>query len=200
MEAKELFIKEEIYYFTDKTKWEANTAKVVEIVKNYIERNNVKNIIVASSYGYTAVELVKALDRRDLNIVVVKMSKAVDDIYEVVFEPERKNFLDSRGIPLLAATHALTGAVDYAITERFKGLPPTTLIAETLYLFSQGMKVCVEVTMMAVDAGLVVEGEETIAIAGTGQGADTAIVVKAASSTNMFNLDIHKILAMPLQK
>jgi hypothetical protein len=37
-----------------------------------------------------------------------------------------------------------------------------------------------------------------ISVAGTGQGADTAITATSAASANLFDLKIHRILAMPL--
>jgi hypothetical protein len=42
------------------------------------------------------------------------------------------------------------------------------------------------------------EGVEVISVAGTGQGADTAIVATSAASANLFDLRIHRVLAMPL--
>jgi hypothetical protein len=59
------------------------------------------------------------------------------------------------------------------------------------------MKVCVEIIAMACDAGVLPEGVKVIACAGTGNGADTAIVATSAASANLFNLRIHRILALP---
>jgi hypothetical protein len=73
-------------------------------------------------------------------------------------------------------------------------------VAQTLYLFSQGMKVCVEVIAMACDAGLVPEGVQVVSCAGTGHGSDTAIVATSACSANLFDMTIHRVLAMPLGK
>ena len=61
------------------------------------------------------------------------------------------------------------------------------------------MKVCVEIVMMAVDGGCVPAGEKVIVIAGTGRGADTAVVVQAASSRNLSDLHIMEIICKPLQ-
>ena len=59
------------------------------------------------------------------------------------------------------------------------------------------MKVCVEVALMAADGGYVANAEEIIAIGGTGEGADTAVVLKVAYTTNFFDLKIREVLAMP---
>ena len=70
-------------------------------------------------------------------------------------------------------------------------------MANTLRVFGQGLKVAIEITMMAADAGLVSPEEEVIAIAGTGRGADTAIVVKPANAHNAFALRIKEIICKP---
>ena len=68
---------------------------------------------------------------------------------------------------------------------------------DTLYCFSQGMKVAVECLLMAADAGLIVLGEETIAIGGTSAGADTAIVCWPTTPRAFHKLEIREILAKP---
>jgi hypothetical protein len=62
------------------------------------------------------------------------------------------------------------------------------------------MKVCFEITLMAADAGAIPIGENVIAVAGQGRGADTAIVIKSANTTSLFDLDVQEILAKPIQK
>jgi hypothetical protein len=64
-------------------------------------------------------------------------------------------------------------------------------------LFGQGIKVCVEVTIMAADAGLIPMDSEIIAIGGTAWGADAAVVLEPAHMTNFFDLKIKEIIAMP---
>ena len=72
-------------------------------------------------------------------------------------------------------------------------------MANLLRTFCQGMKVCVEITFMAVDGGHVAPGEQVVVVAGTGRGADTAIVAVAASSTRLPELHITEIICKPLQ-
>jgi uncharacterized protein len=52
--------------------------------------------------------------------------------------------------------------------------------------------------LMATDAGHVKSGEKCIAIAGTGRGSDTALVMQAASSQHLRQLRVNEILAKPL--
>ena len=71
------------------------------------------------------------------------------------------------------------------------------MVRETLYRFSQGMKVAVEIALMAADAGLIPVDREVIAIAGTGEGADTAIALQPAYSRKFHELKIKEIIAKP---
>lgn len=61
----------------------------------------------------------------------------------------------------------------------------------------QGMKVAVEIAVMAADAGLLEREKEIIAVAGTAGGCDTAVVLSPAYSTNFFDLRIREIITMP---
>jgi hypothetical protein len=50
---------------------------------------------------------------------------------------------------------------------------------------------------MAADAGLVRTDEDVISIGGTSEGADTAMVLRPANSSNVFDLKIREIIAKP---
>jgi hypothetical protein len=59
------------------------------------------------------------------------------------------------------------------------------------------MKVAVETSIMAVEAGLAAEGVEAIAVGGTNEGADTAIVLKPAFARKAKDLRVCEILCKP---
>jgi hypothetical protein len=63
-------------------------------------------------------------------------------------------------------------------------------------MLGQGVKVCVEIAAMACDAGLA-PADDVICVAGTGQGADTACLIKADSSNRFFQIRVREILAKP---
>ncbi len=71
------------------------------------------------------------------------------------------------------------------------------IIAYTLRIFGEGMKVVCEIALMAADAGLVRTDEPVIAIAGTGRGADTAVVLRPANAQTFFDMRIMEILCKP---
>jgi hypothetical protein len=57
--------------------------------------------------------------------------------------------------------------------------------------------VCVEIVFEACDAGLVEEGKDVVAIAGTGRGADTVCIIRASVSKRFHDLKVKDILAKP---
>ncbi|MCW4008465.1 MAG: hypothetical protein NWF09_07265 [Candidatus Bathyarchaeota archaeon] len=71
------------------------------------------------------------------------------------------------------------------------------LISNTLRLMGEGTKVCVEITLMAADAGLIPVDEDVVAIAGTGNGVDTALRIKPANTARFFDLKIKEVIAKP---
>jgi len=70
-------------------------------------------------------------------------------------------------------------------------------VRETLYTFSQGMKVAVECLLMAAEAGLLAMDQEVISIGGTSDGADTAIVCWPAYPRTFLSFEVREILAKP---
>jgi hypothetical protein len=91
----------------------------------------------------------------------------------------------------------LTHSIETAFSTKFSGLYPTLIVANTLRRFGEGAKVCCEIVMMAVDAGLIPEREEVLAVAGTARGADTVMVLKSAASKRFLDLRVLEILAKP---
>jgi hypothetical protein len=59
------------------------------------------------------------------------------------------------------------------------------------------MKVAVECVLMAADAGLLDMDQEVVSVAGTGNGADTAIVCQPAYPRKFLGFEIREILAKP---
>ena len=71
------------------------------------------------------------------------------------------------------------------------------IVTEAFRRFSQGVKAAIECAIMAADAGAVPVDKDIISIAGTGKGADSAIVVQAASQNRFFDMKVREVIAMP---
>ncbi len=108
------------------------------------------------------------------------------------FPPELTKQLEKQG-------HVVHFGTMLFHTENLYGMATPRVMAILLRTFSQGMKVCIEIVLMAVDGGCVASGEKVIVIAGTGRGTDTAVVVLAASSKDLPNLHVTEIICKPFQ-
>jgi uncharacterized protein len=86
--------------------------------------------------------------------------------------------------------------VERSIFKKYNGSYPALLIADTLRLFGQGVKVAVEISIMAADAGMLT-GNDIISIGGSGKGADSAIVLKPANQSDLFDMRIREIMCKP---
>lgn len=181
-----------IYYFENPG--EQNTDKLIELVKQRKEQLGIKNIVVASVSGKTGLKLREAMD--DVDIVSITHHAGFKEKGMLEIAPEYENKLKEKDITFYTGSHALSG-VGRGISNKFGGVTPVEIIAATLRLFGQGIKVCIEVTIMAADAGLIPMDCEIIAIGGTGRGVDAAVVLEPAHMNNFFDLKIKEIIAMP---
>ena len=107
--------------------------------------------------------------------------------------------LESSMRAILQSGHtAFTLSRSFYLSLSFHGVYPVEIIAAALRMFGQGTKVCVEVATMAADAGMIPSGEPVIVVGGTGQGADTALILKAANSCRILDTKIEEIICKPL--
>jgi len=185
-------MEKKIHYFENPGS--ENTDKVIELVKARKEELGIDYIVIASASGSSGAKLAQKIE--DTHIVNVTHHAGFRGEDKTEVKEEYRKELDDRGIPIYTGSHALSG-VGRGISNKFKGVTPVEVIAETLRMFSQGVKVCVEISIMAADGGLLPTDSEIIAIGGTGTGVDTAVVLKAAHQGNFFDLRIHEIICMP---
>jgi hypothetical protein len=122
----------------------------------------------------------------------------------IVVGPDRESFntdllkkLEDNGVPILFLRE-----VKYIYPERMRN---------AFRKLSEGVKVCMDIVMIAAERGIVPEGEEVVAVAGTGTirfkaggGADTALVVIPRKSDSFNTLpekearrDVKEIICKP---
>ena len=154
----------------------------------------IRDIIVASTTGETGVLASKLF--RGLNIIIVTHHFGFSKPGVQELDEENRRQILANGAKILTTTHALSGA-ERAIRQKFSTIEPLELIANTLRLFGEGTKVCVEITLMAADAGLIPVDRNVLAVAGSGRGADTALLIKPENSSRFFDLRIKEIIAKP---
>ena len=166
------------------------TQETIKKAVDYAKENNIKNIVVATTTGGNLTYLE---DEKDLHIVGV--TNAYDQGQNQMREEVRKHF-EEAGMDIVTAGHALSGA-ERCFSTYFGGYGPTEILANTLRMFSQGVKVCVEVSTMALDAGKIPYQEKIVAIAGSGRGADTVVLLTPSYTKSILDTKVHKIIEMP---
>ena len=180
---------------------QAGTDRLITAVKRRVRELGIRHVVVATTTGDTAVRMARALKGTRARVVGVTyhagFSGKGDDLG---LKPECRTTLERAGHQVLICSHALSG-VERSIGNKFGGVSRVEIIAHTLRLFGcDGIKVAVEVAVMAADAALVPTDREIIAVGGSGRGADAALVLKAAHMNNFFDLEIREILAKARQR
>ena len=180
------------YYF--EKAGEENTDALLGFAKDYAEKESIKDIVIASTTGKTGAKASKTF--KGCNVVIVTHCFGFREPGEIELQEEYKREILANGAKIFTGIHALS-SVERAIRKDFGTIQPLELIANTLRLMGEGTKVCVEITLMAVDAGLIPVDKDIVVIAGTGRGVDTALRIKPANTSRFFNLKIREVIAKP---
>ena len=171
-----------------------NTEKALQIAKDEALKRGIKCLVVASTRGDTGLQAARMLQGTDIKLIIVTHSTGHTEAGVQLISEEAKKEIESLGGIVFTGTDTFTG---YEKVMGARGwFSPQALISTVLRMFGQGMKVCVEIVAMAADANLI-PVEDVISVAGTGRGADTAVVVEAKSTNRLFNMKIREILAKP---
>lgn len=173
-----------------------NTDAVVHCVIDRIEQGGIEHVVVATTTGDTGVRFMEALKETNAHLICVTHHMGFRQPNQIELEPILASQLREGGARVLTMSHALSG-VARSISKKFGGTSTTEMIAHTLRMFGQGMKVCVEIAVMAADAGIIPVGRDVICVGGTGRGADAAIVLQPAHMNAFFDMKIREILCWP---
>jgi len=155
---------------------EENTAAVLNIARERAKELGISQILIPSVRGATAEKSLDFFSTDNLTLFFVGTDPAR-------FSPEAKNHIEAAGFKL-----AFYKEVDYQYTDEVKN---------AFRRFGQGTKVAVELTLIAAQVELVEPGTEVVALGGSAKGLDTALVTKAATSDEFYELEIREILCKP---
>lgn len=171
-----------------------NTGRTLELAKARAEELGIRSIIVATTLGDTGRKV--AEEFQGYNVVAVTHVTGFRGPDEQELTDENRAAIEAAGGKILTATHAF-GGIGRAVRKRLNTYELDEIVAYTLRNFCEGMKVVCEIALMAADAGLARTDEETLVIAGTGRGADTAVTLLPANTADFFNLRVLEILCKP---
>lgn len=169
-----------------------NTGATLETAVSAAKERGIGHIVVASNTGATASGLIGC----GLQVVCVAHANGFAKPGENEMPEDARRQLEAAGFRVYVGAHVLSGA-ERGLSRRLGGIYPVEIIAYSLRMLGQGAKVCVETSVMALDAGLIPYGVPVVAIGGTGRGADTAAILTPAHSNAILETKIHEILCKP---
>lgn len=174
---------------------EMQTSQVLAIAADYSREHKLHDIVLATTRGITALAA-GDIFQQGMNIIAVTHSTGFVKENHQEVDPSVRKKIEEKGIKLLTSVMPFHSWNDH-YRKRSGAIMPTTIIADTLRLFGQGTKVCVEIVMMACDAGMILQGKPVLAIAGTGKGADTVLSMVGCNSRKFFDMKITDMIAKP---
>ena len=185
-------VEKKITYFREPG--EHNTDTLFEVLKPYVESEEIGDIVVASTTGQTGAKAASIF--KGCNVVVVTHCSGFKEPGKSELLEEHRMEILANGGKIFTGVHALS-SVERAVRKEFGSIQPLELIGNALKRMGEGTKVCVEICLMAADAGLIPVDKDVVAVAGTGRGADTALRVRAANAARFFDLKIKEVIAKP---
>jgi hypothetical protein len=184
--------RKEILYFNERG--EVNLEETLKIVKERAEELDIKDIVIASTRGTSALKALEMFP--GFNVVIVPHVTGSREPGKQRLSENLMDEIQKKGGKLVIAAHAFSG-VNSAIHAKWNTMYPAGIIAQTLRMLGQGMKVVVEIASMAADAGVIPVDKDIVVVAGSGRGADTAVVLRASNSKRIFETEIKEIIAKP---
>jgi len=175
---------------------DTNTRDVLSAVSRRAKELGIQTVLVATCSGQTALEAIDLL-ASDLQIIAVTHYTGFVRPNHQEMPDEVRQRLEANGVRILTGQHAF-GGVGRGIRRALSTYQVDEIIAYTLRMFGQGTKVAVELALMAADAGLIRTDEDVFSIGGTATGADTALLLRPANSSALFDLRVKEIICKPV--
>lgn len=174
-----------------------NTEKALEIALTAAKERGLDLVIATTGGGNVpvALELAEKLGYTG-KIVAVTHAFGSREKGKNILDPAKMQAFREKGVTVVTAAHTLSGA-ERGLSKKFSGVYPVEIVAHTLRMFGQGTKVCVEIAMMALDAGVIEYGRPVIAVGGSGSGADTVCRLTPEYTSDLIGTKIHEILCKP---
>ena len=183
-----------VTYFDQRGK--ANTKAVFELAARRAAELGITQVVVPSTGGSMALMAPDALP--GLEVIVVTHSTGFTEPWHQEMPASVIEEVREKGARVVTATHAF-GGVGRSVRKKFGTWEVEEIIAQTLKRLGEGVKVAIEVSLMAADAGCLKPHSEIVALGGTGRGLDTALVLRPTHAQTFFDLEILEIVCKPRQ-
>jgi len=149
-----------------------NIEKTLELVKNKAEKLRIKNVVVASTRGFTAEKAFEAFKETDVKLTIVGIGRES-------FPSDLRGKLEEEGHNV-----CFSKETSYEYPD---------LVKSAYRRFCEGVKVAVEIAMIAAQKGFVSTEEDVISMGKW----DTALIIKPSTSDNFSELRIRELVCKP---
>ncbi|MHA2304624.1 MAG: pyruvate kinase alpha/beta domain-containing protein [Candidatus Hodarchaeales archaeon] len=184
-------------YFDRKGK--RNTEQTLKLAYQEAIKSGITTIVVASTKGNSALEAIRTFQDKAFKLIIVTHHSGFREEVDNEFSPDlMKKIKEKRpNTVFLTGTHAFAG-LERSFRVSHDTILPVEMIAIVLRrCFGDGTKVAMELAIMASDAGLANPNLDIICIGGTGQGLDTAWIIKPSYSNRLFDLKMKIPICKP---
>lgn len=171
-----------------------NTEALVAHAAARAKELKIKKVIIATCTGRTVKAALEPLAGMEIIAVSHVTGFSGPDVQEL--SEEARAEMISAGVKVITAAHAF-GGIGRGVRTKLGSFQIDEIMAFTLRTLGQGVKVGIEMACMAADRGYVRTDEDVMTIAGTGRGADTALIVRPQPSANCLELKVREIVAKP---
>jgi len=156
------------------------------------------DLVVATSSGATAKQLKSLADQQGFTgkVVTITLAYGSRTPGENVMSEEMRQELIQSGVIVVTAAHVLSGA-ERGLSKTYGGISPIEVMADTLRMISRGVKVCVEIAVMALDAGAIEYAKPVVCIGGSGKGADSVCVITPSYAASILKTKVNEIVCKP---
>jgi hypothetical protein len=181
-----------------------NTVAVIQVVKQRLGRGDIEKVLVASESGRLALRVRKQLPAAC--VVCVTYDKETRKGYR---KPAlKKDELLGKRVTIVERSEPIGRGLVFRNWWERKTLRLAGSMADLFWMTlicvgGHGFRTAVEIVFMSVEAGIVKVGEKVVSLAGTGWGADSAIVMSGSKFEDVVGevaakrMKVEEILAMP---
>ncbi len=155
-----------------KTEGRENIDETLKLVKRMAEELGIKDVVVASTSGFTAEKAFEVLKNIGVKLTIVGTERSR-------FSSDLQKNLEKNGHNV-----CFSREVSYEYPD---------LVGQAYRRFSQGVKVAVQIAIIAAQKGFVSTKEDVISIGKW----DTALIIKPATSERFSELKVRELICMP---
>lgn len=180
-------IAREVYYY--RFKGEVNTEHLIRVATRRALEVEAPALIVASETGRSALKVANTLKELNANLKLVVITHPPDETWgprgkipiglKHPHNIKALRCLQSLGAIIVQGTRPLAPP---SRSVSWEHPLPEVIMDKVLSIFGQGIKIAIEASLMATDAGAVDRGDTVVSLGGTFKGLDAAIVAKTTYS------------------